>query len=470
MPVRSRSLLIGLFLVFGCADSNTQPLSPDASDIIDSGALDASRSPQGDAAQSAECLVDGDCSDDELCIRRSCTPQTPCDNSLDCVLGAVCDPEDGRCVECVIDNDCDDGFKCAAHVCRSQCDSDVDCQPLQMLCARELGYCVVPGDDPDPASDGGPAPDACTGTTPIGVTRLIPTVMVVLDGSTSMLEPYGPIPLDDAGAPDPTAPAPPTRWTAVREALVDATDGVVPTLQNEVRFGLAVFGTMPSCPLPLGIVEPVAGNASAIASAIPVDMPPGTFTPTGAALDAVIDQLPDSVEDTSVGPQVIVLATDGDPNGCEVPEFIPVTDFAPSLAAARKASAKHIKLLVVSVGSDAAAAHLQEMANLGAGLASDASPGARVYYPSDATELSSELRSLVMAQLTCDFALDTAIDPGEACTGQVSLNGSLLPCDSADGWSLLDPTHIRLSGAACDALAGGTATVQISFPCDVVEP
>ena len=342
MAGRSKLLLIVFLFAVSCADSDTPPKSPaaDAGDVIDSGQLDASSEPQSDASQAAECLIDRDCSDDELCIRRSCTPQTACDNSLDCVLGAVCDADDGRCVECVIDSDCDDGFTCAERVCRQQCDSDVDCQPLQMLCARELGYCVEPGHNPDPASDGGPRPDACTGTTPIVASRLMPTVMVVLDGSTSMLDPYGLPPLDDAGVPEPTAPPLPTRWTAVRNALVDATDGVVPTLQNEVRFGLAVFGTSPTCPLPLGIIEPAVANASAIASAIPVDMPPGMFTPTGLALDAVIDRLPDPVAVVSAGPQVIVLATDGDPNSCDV-EFpgLPVADFAPSLAAARKASA-----------------------------------------------------------------------------------------------------------------------------------
>ena len=46
--------------------------------------------------------------------------------------------------------------------------------------------------------------------------------------------------------------------------------------------------------------------------------------------------------------------------------------------AASKAAMKHSELFVISVGKDTSAMHLQQVANLGAGLAIDADPGAAV--------------------------------------------------------------------------------------------
>src|SRR6185503_2138060 len=96
--------------------------------------------------------------------------------------------------------------------------------------------------------------------------------------------------MGDAGV----APAPLSRWMSIRNALVDPTVGVVPSLQNLVKFGLALFGTQPTCPLPFGIIEPALNNATAITGQLPNGIAPGTFTPTGPALDMVVDHLPDS--------------------------------------------------------------------------------------------------------------------------------------------------------------------------------
>ena len=179
------------------------------------------------------------------------------------------------------------------------------------------------------------------------------------------------------------APQPPSRWSSVREALVGA-DGVVPRLEGLVKFGLAVFGTQATCPLPLGTINPMLNNAAMITGGLPND-PPGVFTPTGVALDMIVDILPDPtlvLDGNPIGPQIILLATDGDPNACDGGGFFPVTDYMPSINAALKAQAKHLKMYVVSVGQDAAAAHLQEMANIGQSM--DRAAGtAEVYYPEE---------------------------------------------------------------------------------------
>src|SRR5204863_6625612 len=135
--------------------------------------------------------------------------------------------------------------------------------------------------------------------------RSMPSFMLVIDGSASMLSPYGEAP--ELAGEDAGAPSGPTRWQAVRDALVDPKKGVVPRLQGVIKFGLAVFGTEPTCPLPLGVIDPALDNAEAIASGLPTEQP-GMYTPTGDALDQVVDRLPDpTAAGSEAGPQLVVL-------------------------------------------------------------------------------------------------------------------------------------------------------------------
>jgi len=315
-------------------------------------------------------------------------------------------------------------------------------------------------------------------STNVRANRILPTVMLVVDGSTSMEMPYGdPPPPPDGGVPaGGMAPTAPSRWMSVRGALVDPTNGVVPKLQGLVKFGLALFGTNPTCPLPFGIIEPVLNNAAAITSGLPNGMSPGIFTPTGPALDMVVDHLPDSSnvapDEPPIGPQIIVLATDGDPNACDANPFGPVTDYAPSIAAAMKAQAKHIKMYVIGVGMDAAAQHLQEMANIGQGMPQTANPGAEVYYPENAAALSDTLATLIGAELSCDLQLDgKGIRMDLACMGTVTLDNAPLGCDDPNGWTLIDETHMRLQGSACDTYkAAADSHLIADFPCEVIIP
>lgn len=310
--------------------------------------------------------------------------------------------------------------------------------------------------------------------TNVRANRILPTVMLVVDGSTSMEMPYGEAPVPDGGVPaGGMAPAAPSRWSSIRGALVDP-NGVVPSLQGLVKFGLALFGTTPSCPLPFGIIEPALNNAAAITGSMPPGMAPGIFTPTGPALDMVVDRLPDSSavapDEPPIGPQIIVLATDGDPNACDANPFGPVTDYAPSIAAAMKAQSKHIKMYVVSVGMDAAAAHLQEMANIGQGLAPNANPGAEVYYPENPAALADTLATLIGAELSCDLALDgKGIRKDLACMGTVTLDNVPLGCDDPNGWTLTDETHMRLQGTACETYKNAAdAHLVANFPCEII--
>ena len=440
----------------------------------------------------AECRAIRDCGAGERCIRGACTPETRCESSLDCSLGAVCDAKTDRCVECSRDRDCEDGFGCVGLTCAPRCDSDLDCTPARMLCDPDTGFCATPpGDAGTPATGGDgavgaggsgggsggagdPVGSTCAITAAVKATHVAPTVMLVVDGSSSMETGFGPISDGGVAPPPPSVPLPgmPSRWSALRDALVDPSDGVLATLQSSVRFGLAVFGTSGSCPLPLGVIEPALQKAGAITAGLP-QTPPGMFTPTGPALDMIVDRLPDPTA-SDVGAQVIVLITDGEPNACggaDIFAGIPMTDYGPSIAAAQKAQAKHIELLVVGlvVPGGMFQAHLQQLANIGAGLDPSANPGAASHFPEDSAALTVTLRMLIEAKLSCDFALDRGVKAGSECGGNVTLDGSALGCNDANGWSLLDATHIRLHGTACAMVKSSTAVLAADFPCAALQ-
>jgi hypothetical protein len=321
------------------------------------------------------------------------------------------------------------------------------------------------GDGPvrQPIGGGGaapvnPDPNTCANVT-INATRITPTVMLVVDGSQSMVtNMYG------TG----------NRWDAIRTALVDPAMGVVPALQGLVKFGLAVYGTQPACPLPLGVVMPALDNAPAVTTGLPVQ-PPGMFTPTGLALSQVVDMLPDGVSpdpDVVIEPQIIVLATDGDPNDCNLDPFAGggMANYQPSIDAAMKLQAKHQKMYVISVGMDAAVTHLQEMANIGAGMPANMSPGAPVFYPEDPAQLSTTLQQLVGEAIGCEVMLEgKGVQVGKECLGTVTLNGNELECNGANGWRLNDSLHLELLGEPCEQFkASVSAQLHANFPCDVV--
>jgi von Willebrand factor type A domain len=321
------------------------------------------------------------------------------------------------------------------------------------------------GDGPVGTGAGGSAqpplfdPTMCTNVT-LNATRVTPTVMLVVDGSQSMVtNMYG------AG----------TRWDAIRTALIDPTMGVVPALQDLVKFGLAVYGTMPSCPLPLNVVMPALANAPAVTSGMPAQ-PPGMFTPTGLALSQVVDMLPNPVSpdpDVQIEPQIIVLATDGDPNDCNLDPFAGggMANYQPSIDAAMKLQAKNQKMYVISVGMDAAVTHLQEMANIGAGMPREMTPGATVFYPEDPASLAATLQQLVGDEISCVVTLEgQGVIVGKECMGTVTLNGTPLECNGENGWRLNDALHIELLGAPCEEFKmSASARLVANFPCDAVE-
>lgn len=317
------------------------------------------------------------------------------------------------------------------------------------------------------AGPGDSLPSSSCARAQVGLTRLFPTVQVVVDASGSMAEPFGECE---------------TRWKCLREALIGH-EGLITELQRSISFGLTLFGGQvakiengkvvevvnATCPRIVD-VAPALDNRDAIAMRYEVANP-GGGTPTAEALQFVIDALPstrDQVE-TPIGPQIILLVTDGDPNVCTDPV---ATQYGPAEEQALRAQQKGIQLFALTVANDQNRAHLQRMANLGAGMPADAKPGAPYFEPSGAAELSELLRRAVGDAVGCEVQLEgtvSAAQPGDECKGSVTLHGRPLECNGADGWRLSGKRTLVLQGEACERYKFDPSVVlRADFPCDLV--
>jgi len=337
-----------------------------------------------------------------------------------------------------------------------------------------------------PVSAGSAAPSGGGSTNPgvcasaeVAATRITPTVYLVVDGSGSMRSRFG------QGERD-------TRWTVLREALV-GTKGVITQLESVVKFGMSIYSNSDPAKCPgMTTVAPELRNLSALGGTYP-QQEPGGGTPTGEALQKVVDSLPDFNlgPDSDVVPPIIILATDGEPNGCGNTGGIGQCNWADpamclsqllnglatapptydtTLAAVRAARAKNIAVWVISLADGLnTIPDLQKTANIGAGLADNASPGAPIYSPKNPDELVQTLGKLIGGVVTCEVSLAGTLEVSRACEGVVKMNGTALRCNDEQGWKPLDSKRIQLQGSACDSFKSDPGVLlQASFPCDVV--
>lgn len=341
---------------------------------------------------------------------------------------------------------------------------------------------------------------------------VIPTVWLVVDGSSSMAE-------DFQGT---------SRWTALRSALMDPT-GVVPALETAVRFGLVIYngpaenligpiigaagsggscnapeninplclcftGNEPFCcqpqcggmssmapamPAPTGaaqcenlvVVDPQLSNQAAIAAAYPMQELGGS-TPTHRALERIVGTLPvvdRSLPDDMSGPTYVLLATDGAPNEIclgasgDMPS-LQLDASASVLEVTRDGVQMGMRMFVVSLAGDDARLrqHLEEVAAIG-------SPGQPPFEPAGKDELVETLRGII-GGATCQIALNGTIEADEACTGTVTYNGEVLACNDPNGWRLVDDHTLQLTGTACETFVGTRSVVHARFPCGVFVP
>ncbi|MGB1274720.1 MAG: vWA domain-containing protein, partial [Nannocystaceae bacterium] len=282
--------------------------------------------------------------------------------------------------------------------------------------------------------------------------QAIPTVVLLIDQSGSMNNNFN-------GQ---------QRWQAVDEALFDPQNGVVSQLDSVVRFGLSLYTSVNGfenggeCPL-MEEVPPMLDNAMAMKMLFDAN-DPVEDTPTGEAIDVVVPTLIDDLND---GPAVIVLATDGEPDTCDVPD--PQTGQDASVAAAEAAYNAGIPVYIISVGNDVSDAHLQDMANAGAGVMGN-DPDAPFYKANDQQALFDAFDEIINGVRDCKLSLDGKITEGEEDTCSIDINGEPVPYNEPDGWQVNDPSEIELLGKACQSIQQGDVEVDIKCPCGVIVP
>ncbi len=277
-----------------------------------------------------------------------------------------------------------------------------------------------------------------------------PSVILLIDKSGSMTESFG-------GN---------SRWDSVYNVLMDATTGVVPLLQDKVRFGLSLYtsdygfggGT---CPILTDV--PVALNNYDAMNAVyqPIKLVDEGDTPTGESIDAAAARLK-AISDP--GTKVIVLATDGVPDTCAEPDG---NGEQVSLNAAKNAFAAGITTSIISVGADISQAHLQQMANVGSGLPANGATKADYFQALDSTQLLAAFNQILGNVRTCEFTIDGSIENSYAGQGKVVMDGKALVYST--DWKLSNDSTLEVLNNACATImADDDHTLTATFPCTAI--
>ncbi|HLV68423.1 MAG TPA: vWA domain-containing protein [Polyangiaceae bacterium] len=330
-------------------------------------------------------------------------------------------------------------------------------------------------------------------------TPVVPTVVLLVDNSSSMFEPREML------------------WDPLYSALMDPATGVVKQLENKVRFGFASFKGS-SSPHPeddaacadIQSVPPTLGNHSTIDTLyrdLGDDWMPGLKweTPTGHAIARVAADLAAFTADPP-GPKYILLVTDGNPNTCKTLD--PQCGQDLSVKAAQDAWAQGIGTFVVGIGdivttntgctvmqARCGTQHLQDLANAGQGLPVQEPPAEYQYqncitnYPPDfpavlqatysstpgnaqyftatsQNELTLAIQGLLNRVLSCTVEMN-AIVTGDPALGMVEVSGQSVTFNDPNGWQLeSDNYRVTLKGTACDTFKA-TGDLKIQFPCDM---
>lgn len=360
---------------------------------------------------------------------------------------------------CSNDTECGSGTYCGNdQVCTSDCTpGGNECSAGRQCNAR--GRCEY-----SPSSDGGTVDGPGCPSVSVRTQPIIPTVQLLIDHSGSMNAGFG-------GS---------NRIESVRDSLLDPTNGVVAQLASRVRFGATLYtafddvaNTDPRADLPCphlpAAVAPALDNYATIDAALrpllQVDAI-GEDTPTGESVTLVANAFPAPGANEK---QVIVLATDGEPDSCAIPDPSPrrPQELAQTRAESENAvQAAHdnlgIDVYVLSVGADASTDHLNRVARLG--LGQDPVTGtATAIVANDPAQLVTAFNDIIRGTRECKFSVDNGqiTDPTR---GTVQLNGTELELDT--DWHLLDASTIELLGASCETYKSlEVAEVTAEFEC-----
>jgi hypothetical protein len=279
----------------------------------------------------------------------------------------------------------------------------------------------------------------------------IPTVMLLIDFSGSMHERFGET----------------RRWRAVKRALLAPQTGVIERLRSRVRFGAALYDSddgneNPPCPR-LRSLAPALDNQTAIGELFADEPSEDGDTPTAEAIELVAASWP---RPDPRSPQVLVLATDGEPDTCADPLDRERLARGRAESAVANAHAAGIRTFVLSVGAGVSRTHLRRMANAGQGQPLD-EPIDRFYVASDPAELEAALTSILEGARHCTLPLEGRADVARAASATVRLNGA--PLQHGTDWRLLDDQTLELVGGACQAFRSDHQVELVAeFTCGAI--
>lgn len=470
--------------------------------VIDGGAdVGEPCSQPSDCKPSLECAAGkcvASCSEDpDVCGNEACLPSGKCSQGL------------GR--DCQGEGDCKDGLACSERFkrCSLTCDpNDSEACPGKTPC-RADGTCPTDRDidlglggangGPDPSGEGGAS--SCIDVK-VDWNPQTPTVMLLIDRSGSMNAG------DGFGAAVKEAVDAGTytlgdceehndwRWNVVRDVLLNPSKGIVKPLEERVRFGLALYSSQDGqvvagkpneidpdkCPELITTTDIALGNADAMLEQFKCD-DIYDDTPTGESLIAAAKMLVDFMEP---GPKIIVLATDGEPDSCECPDFndndqpVPAKCKMPAMpgmlsvpdqikadvvdTAQSIHDGDEITIHVINVSTPSNMGlqkHLADVAKAG---------GGNVYPGFSPGDLSTAFDEIIDGVRSCKIDLDGEIAKGKEATGTITLDGEKLELDGDDGWKVNSSSQIELLGEACETIKRGKHDLDIKFPCESFEP
>ncbi len=288
------------------------------------------------------------------------------------------------------------------------------------------------------------------------LTEAIPTVVMLIDQSGSMDQNFGGV----------------NRLDATYGALMEPVDGLVSSLQDRYRFGMALYTSFdggPTCPN-IRDVKPEFNNYETI-NRVFQPAKPEDETPTGEAILGIMRMFE---EDDVRGPKVILLATDGEPDTCAQPN--PQNGQGEAVEAANQAFARGVETVVLSVGEEVSEGHLRDMADAGAGMPRGS--GTPFFKANDPDALKANLENIIVGTRECVFQIEGGIlDPQLAPEGRVAINGGELQYGE-EGWKFHQDEAfcfgskqcLELTGSACRVIQHGTAKVEANFPCVYGDP
>ena len=304
--------------------------------------------------------------------------------------------------------------------------------------------------------DGSSSDASCSGNPPpLFFNQEIPEIVIALDRSSAMNDPFG-------GDPSQLYSA----LNALRAEVLHFS-AQTPNGQPIIRFALLDFpDSAPDCNATLNCcssdVTPIASDSAFQAAAPPVCNPPNDCSqapqrPTVYALSKSQTFL--EIE-PQTGQRYVLLVTDGPPNGCGASGSYPCGD---AITQVGSLSNSGIETIIVSIGDGSNASCLLDLASV------EGSQKAPFFYPaSSPNDLTAALATIVgtAAQGACRLDLTTMpLGPDQI---SVKFNGVPVQRDNNNGWSLggNGGSRVTLNGAACQQLIQeGTFGLTVSDGC-----